>query len=122
MQHTKVRGRGRARRLIFCLVIGKTSGRRPFVRQKHRGEAALRCLPAFLSLLLLAGCTSARPVALPGGQTAYAVQCSGIQHSLNDCYAEAARACPTGYTVLSRDLRATVLNPFQRSLLVSCRG
>lgn len=74
-----------------------------------------------LAAALLAGCTRARPVTAPDGGQGYAIDCSGIQHQLADCYARATKACPSGYNVLSRDLTSSVLNPFQRSMLVSCR-
>ncbi|MCB8876593.1 hypothetical protein [Acidisoma silvae] len=75
-----------------------------------------------LSLASLAGCASAEQAALPGGGPGYKVSCSGIQHQLSDCYAKAAKVCPAGYDVVSKDLSATVLNPFQRSMLISCRA
>lgn len=74
-----------------------------------------------LALVALAGCASAKPVSLSNGRSNYQVSCSGIQLTLADCYAQAAKACPSGYDVASKDLTSTVLNPFQRSMLVSCR-
>jgi hypothetical protein len=74
-----------------------------------------------LAAASLAGCASAQRAPLPGGGQGYMVSCSGIQHTLADCYAEAAKVCPAGYDVATKDLTSTVLNPFQRSMLVSCR-
>jgi hypothetical protein len=75
-----------------------------------------------LAAASLVGCASAQQASLPGGGEGYKVDCSGIQLSLADCYAKAAKVCPAGYDVASKDLTSTVLNPFQRSMLVSCRS
>jgi hypothetical protein len=75
-----------------------------------------------LAAASLAGCASAKQIALPGGRPGYMVSCSGIQLTLADCYAKAAKVCPAGYDITSKDLTSTVLNPFQRSMLVSCRS
>jgi hypothetical protein len=75
-----------------------------------------------LAAIALAGCASAQRASLPGGGQGYMVSCSGIQLTLADCYAKAAKVCPTGYDVATKDLTSTVLNPFQRSMLVSCRS
>jgi len=75
-----------------------------------------------LAATSLAGCASAQQASLPGGGEGYSVDCSGIQVSLADCYAKAAKVCPAGYDVVTKDLALTVLNPFQRSMLVSCRS
>ncbi|MCB8881777.1 hypothetical protein ACELLULO517_16125 [Acidisoma cellulosilytica] len=74
-----------------------------------------------LAAASLAGCASAQRASLPDGRPGYKVSCSGIQHTLADCDAKAAKVCPTGYDIASKDLTTTVLNPFQRSMLVSCR-
>ncbi len=75
-----------------------------------------------LAAALLAGCASAQRAPLPGGGQGYMVSCSGIQLTLADCYAKAAKVCPAGYDVATKDLTSTVLNPFQRSMLVTCRS
>jgi hypothetical protein len=75
-----------------------------------------------LAAVSLAACASARQASLPGGGEGYSVDCSGIQLSLADCYAKAAKVCPDGYDVAAKDLTSTVLNPFQRSMLLSCRS
>ncbi len=74
-----------------------------------------------LAAASLAGCATAQKASLPGGAQGYMVSCSGIQLTLADCYAKAAKACPSGYDVATKDLTSTVLNPFQRSMLISCR-
>lgn len=80
-------------------------------------RAAILC-----AVIGLSGCASAQRVQLSGSTAGYRVSCSGIQHRLADCYTKAAQVCPAGYDVISKDLSTTVLNPFQRSMLVSCRG
>ena len=75
-----------------------------------------------LTAASLAGCASARLATLPGGGQGYLVTCSGIQLTLADCYGKAAEACTRGYAVATEDLTSTVLNPFQRSMLISCRS
>jgi hypothetical protein len=75
-----------------------------------------------LAAVPLAGCVSAQRASLPGGAQGYMVSCSGIQHTLADCYTKAAQVCPAGYDIAAKDLTSTVLNPFQRSMLVSCRA
>jgi hypothetical protein len=73
-----------------------------------------------LAAISLTGCASAQVASLPGGGQGFKVSCSGIQLTLADCYAKAAKVCPAGYDVASKDLTSTLLNPFQRSTLVSC--
>lgn len=75
-----------------------------------------------LATASLAGCASAQTASLPGGGQGFMVSCSGIQHTLADCYAEAAKVCPAGYEVSITDINPTALNWFQRSMLVSCRA
>lgn len=72
--------------------------------------------------LALAACTTARQTALPGGGQGYAIGCSGIQHTMDDCYARAAEMCPAGYDIVAADEESTpVINPYQRSMYVRCR-
>jgi hypothetical protein len=95
----------------------------------HRAVVAVRAgrmgwkrTVLLLATVALTGCASAQRASLPGGGQGFMVSCSGIQHTLADCYAEAAKVCPAGYDVATKDLTSTVLNPFQRSMLISCRS
>lgn len=87
------------------------------------GREAMRSI---LTLLLLApmvtACTTARPMALPGGGQGYMVGCNGIQHTMADCYAKAAEICPTGYDIVSATAESVpVINPYARTMMVRCK-
>jgi hypothetical protein len=74
-----------------------------------------------LALLVLAACANAHPSALPGGGTGYAIGCSGIQNTMDDCYAKAAQICPAGYDVAAATQEfVPIINPFERSMYVRC--
>lgn len=45
------------------------------------------------SLLLVAGCISSSPVALPDGQSGYTSRCPGAEHDIGDCTNAAAEYC-----------------------------
>ena len=88
------------------------------------GENLLKarlCISLF-ALIILASCTTAHPTALPGGGQGYMVGCSGIQHTMTDCYARSAEICPAGYDIVATDQSSTpFINPYNRSMFIQCR-
>lgn len=81
-----------------------------------------RVLAAALLAMILTGCTTARPTALPGGGQGYAIGCGGIQHTMDDCLARAAEVCPGGYDVVTTTQESVpIINPYERSMYVRCR-
>jgi hypothetical protein len=72
--------------------------------------------------LLLAGCGSASPIALPGGGAGYMIGCGGIQNTMDTCLVKASQVCPAGYDVVATDQESVpFINPYQRSMYVRCR-
>jgi hypothetical protein len=52
----------------------------------------------------LSGCVTATPVYTSTGAQGFAINCSGMQHTWNDCLAEAGQKCRSrGFTVLERN-------------------
>lgn len=59
-------------------------------------------LTAVVGGLLLASCTTWKPIVLPSGQDGYTVDCSGSNLSWSHCYRKAGHACPRGYDIVQR--------------------
>lgn len=65
-------------------------------------------------VLTAAGCAAVSPVPItgPSGLQGYAMQCSGIGRSIEQCYQVAEQKCPGGYQIVGRssDLVAVPIN------------
>ena len=81
-------------------------------------------------VLAAAGCASVNPVPFtgPSGRQGYAMQCSGMGRSIEQCYQAAGQKCPGGYQIVSRssDMMAMPLNGSivmapRTGLVVECR-
>jgi len=59
---------------------------------------------AAVVVLAAAGCVSVNPVPItgPSGRPGYAMQCSGMGRSIEQCYQVAGQKCPGGYQIVSR--------------------
>ena len=80
--------------------------------------------------LAAAGCASVNPVPItgPSGRPGYAMQCSGMGRSIEQCYQVAGQKCASGYQVVSRssELIAMPVNGSmamapRAGLVVECR-
>ena len=84
--------------------------------------------------LLLAGCTTAKPVVRDAVPRVYVVDCSGASLSWSHCYQKAGRVCPQGYKVTQKpykhgggrvvggDFLQLLGNSAQhRKMLITCR-
>ena len=80
--------------------------------------------------LAAAGCASVNPVPItgPSGRPGYAMQCSGMGRSIEQCYQVAGQKCSGGYQVVSRssELIAMPVNGSmamapRTGLVVECR-
>ncbi len=59
-------------------------------------------VPSVLALAiaaLVSACATSKAIQGPNGRTAYLIKCGG---AVDACYEEAAKLCPTGYTVADR--------------------
>lgn len=69
---------------------------------------------AAVVVLATAGCASVNPVPItgPSGRPGYAMQCSGMGRSIEQCYQVAGQKCPGGYQIVGRssDLVAVPIN------------
>jgi len=63
----------------------------------------LSTLGAFAAIALLAGCISARPIALADGTHGWAIHCPSAAHHIGGCMNEAAMICSGRYQVFDRD-------------------
>ena len=81
-------------------------------------------------VLTAAGCASVNPVPItgPSGRQGYAMQCSGMGRSIEQCYQVAGQKCPGGYQIVGRssDLIAVPVNGSimmapKTGLVVECR-
>lgn len=99
-------------------------------------HAACAAPVAMLALwgLLLAGCTTAKPVVRDAVPRVYVVDCSGASLSWSHCYQKAGRVCPQGYKVTQKpykhgggrvvggDFLQLLGNSAQhRKMLITCR-
>ena len=92
-----------------------------------------RCLVALLGLVL-AGCTSAKPITTPDGRQGYTVACSGSVLTWEDCFERADLLCKgRNYDVYTRPGEESPLiaaepqhlrdNPTTtRSMVIACKG
>lgn len=80
--------------------------------------------------LAAAGCASVNPVPItgPSGRPGYAMQCSGMGRSIEQCYQVVGQKCASGYQVVSRssELIAMPVNGSmamapRTGLVVECR-
>ncbi|MEP4148722.1 MAG: hypothetical protein ABJL54_16005 [Halioglobus sp.] len=57
------------------------------------------------SLLTMGGCASIKPEPItgPNGEQGFTMRCSGYGRTLEDCYAEAGKVCPNGYSVVGQN-------------------
>lgn len=96
-----------------------------------------RCVSVGASLaagsVLLAGCTTAKPVVVSNHPHAFAIDCSGASLTWSHCYQKAGKACPEGYIVAQKPYKhgeritaGDVLQLFgnsaaHRRMLIECR-
>ncbi len=91
----------------------------------------MRMILGILALAMLSACTTVRPMTLSDGSQGQRIACSGVQHSMDDCYVKAGQVCPGGYDVAgggqgygTNSILAasggTNLGPIDRSLIVRC--
>lgn len=83
--------------------------------------------------VLLAGCTTAKPVVVSNHPHAFAIDCSGASLTWSHCYQKAGKACPEGYIVAQKPYKhgeritaGDVLQLFgnsaaHRRMLIECR-
>jgi len=59
---------------------------------------------AAVVVLAAAGCVSVNPVPItgPSGRPGYAMQCSGMGRTIEQCYQIAGQKCPRGYQIVSQ--------------------
>ena len=84
-----------------------------------------------LSALVASGCASIQPAQFvgPGGNTAYAMNCSGMGRTLEACFQMAGEVCPEGYTVVNQStgtaavpVNGGIVAAPRHSLAVECKG
>jgi hypothetical protein len=92
-----------------------------------------RCLVALLGLVL-AGCTSAKPITTPDGRQGYTVACSGSVLTWEDCFERADLLCKgRNYDVYTRPSEESPLIAAEpqhlrdhptthRSMVIACQG
>ena len=80
--------------------------------------------------LAAAGCASVNPVPItgPSGRPGYAMQCSGMGRSIEQCYQVAGQKCASGYQVVSRSseliampVNGSIAMAPRTGLVVECR-
>lgn len=73
-------------------------------------------------VLSAAGCASVNPVPFtgPSGRQGYAMQCSGMGRSIEQCYQVAGQKCPGGYQIVSRSSE-TVAMPLNGGIVMAPR-
>lgn len=94
----------------------------------------MKTLPLLLSLLALAGCTTATKTYGPDGKEAYSVVCNGTAQSWADCQLKAGEICGAhGYNVISQNgERGAVFggsyqgfgggSTHTRAMMIQCKG
>lgn len=71
--------------------------------------------------IVLGGCAvSPEQFSGPTGKAAYTMACSGMMRTVADCYREASRLCPAGYTVVAESHTGHV-DGVSRRLTVECK-
>lgn len=93
---------------------------------------AMRAFAAAALAVLISGCVTSRPVALPNGTQGYAIRCPGAARDISDCMNEAAKVCGGKYQILDREGNvvggaalatgnsAVWVQGVHRTLIVSC--
>lgn len=80
--------------------------------------------------LAAAGCASVNPVPItgPSGRPGYAMQCSGTDRSIEQCYQVAGQKCASGYQVVGRSseliampVNGSIAMAPRTGLVVECR-
>ena len=80
----------------------------------------VRPLAALAAAACLSACATSRPIQGPSGGAAYFVKCGSAL--IDKCYEEAAKVCPTGYTLAdNRSSPNSVIVP-NGSMLMAVRG
>ena len=81
-------------------------------------------------VLTTAGCASVNPVPItgPSGRQGYAMQCSGMGRSIEQCYQVAGQKCSSGYQVVGRSseliaipVNGSIAMAPRTGLVVECR-
>lgn len=73
---------------------------------------------AAVSVCLGSCAVPSKPVVGPDGGTAYSMTCSGFGRTMESCYEEAGRLCPSGYNI---DAMGSSGPARQSSMLISCK-
>lgn len=73
------------------------------------------CLIAFV--IVLASCTSARPIMAPSGARGVKIWCE----LPSQCYDRAAQACPSGYTIEANEKDYWGLGDVDGNLIITCK-
>ena len=85
---------------------------------------------AAVVVLAAAGCASVNPVPItgPSGRPGYAMQCSGMGRSIEQCYQVAGQKCSSGYQVVGRSseliaipVNGSIAMAPRTGLVVECR-
>jgi len=85
---------------------------------------------AMILALTAAGCASVNPVPFtgPSGRQGYAMQCSGMGRSIEQCYQVAGQKCASGHQVVSRSseliaipVNGSIAMAPRTGLVVECR-
>ena len=85
---------------------------------------------AMIFALAAAGCASVNPIPItgPSGRPGYAMQCSGMGRSIEQCYLVAGQKCSGGYQVVSRSseliampVNGSIAMAPRTGLVVECR-
>ena len=85
---------------------------------------------AMILALAATGCASVNPVPFtgPSGRQGYAMQCSGMGRSIEQCYQVAGQKCPSGYQIVIRSsetmavpLNGSIVMAPRTGLVVECR-
>ena len=85
---------------------------------------------AMIFALAAAGCASVNPIPItgPSGRPGYAMQCSGMGRSIEQCYQVAGQKCASGHQVVSRSseliaipVNGSIAMAPRTGLVVECR-
>lgn len=87
-----------------------------------------------VGLMMLSACTTSKPIYTPSGSTGRAIDCSGIQHTWNSCFAKASEICwSRGYDVVERSDQqgiaggatrggAVIGSTYYRTMIIQCKN
>jgi hypothetical protein len=77
-----------------------------------------------ITVFVLAGCVSVKPMTMPSGQQGYHIECGGTARSWAECYEAATKACSGPYGIVDR-VGGSSFTPYgplvDRELMVECR-